>query len=545
MPFCPDFCYPNRKFFRFPAILHFRKSGVISISRRPFSWLLLAILSGILSGTSGISLITFYKIIFVIVAILVISGRRIRFRGSLLALTFAAGFFLGMMEKSGGKDHVSQLAGKAVMLEFDISQPIRKTEKGCGVIGQCRAPASGSVAIQWKMDPGESENPTAVRCHGILREIESGRSGFHDYLIATGTRNVMVCDSLIEWEGTPINRLSSACRNALTAMYLRIIPDPENAALMAAMMTGDRNGISRETKTEFSNSGIAHLISISGLHVSIIYLSLMSVFRFFSRDRKTRQAAAVLAMILLVLFTLITGSGPAVMRATFMICCFVISGMMRRKSDPLNVLCFSAFVLLVCNPGLIYDPGFQLSYLAVAGIILLNPPIAGIVVLVWPRLPAQIAELISVSLAAQFATAPLAWLQFGSFPTYFLITNMIAIPLAALAVRIGFFAFAAGFVPELGPAIGNAMNLLMDAIRVFAEFVSNIPGAVIMAADPLPGLRGLAATLLLMSGAAILPGILRDLPPARYVTQGLRRWNTVIDFLSQSAHHAFSFFKFN
>ena len=207
-------------------------------------------------------------------------------------------------------------------------------------------------------------------------------------------------------------------------------PDARTAPLLKALLTGDRSGLSADTVALFRESGASHLLALSGLHVGIIYLLLDkagSVLGASPLARKLRFAAVVAAS---GWFTLMTGASPSIVRAFLFILINEVLRLTLRPRRPLRVLCLALLIQLVLDPSVVRSTGFQLSYLAMAGIFLLYPRLeswypAGSR---WNPLR-RLWQSAALAISCQLFTAPLAWLRFHSFPRYFLLTNLLAIPL--------------------------------------------------------------------------------------------------------------------
>ena len=211
----------------------------------------------------------------------------------------------------------------------------------------------------------------------------------------------------------------------------------ETASLLKALLTGDRSGLSPQTKAVFRESGASHLLALSGLHIGIIYLifdKLTSLIGHTEKARILRYAGIVSAA---GFFTLMTGAGPSIVRAFLFITIGETLRLTGRPRSSLRVLSLALLVQLVLDPSAIRSLGFQLSYLALAGISLLNP----ILEKWYPegRFPdpfRSIWKTATLSISCQAFTAPLVWLRFHTFPTYFLITNLLAIPLTTALMGI-------------------------------------------------------------------------------------------------------------
>lgn len=223
---------------------------------------------------------------------------------------------------------------------------------------------------------------------------------------------------------------------ARTDALIRSIPFPhgETNALLRALLTGLRDGLPRETVASFRSAGASHILALSGLHLGIIYLLLSKLLSLMGNGRVAYVVRSVVVVADCAFYTLMTGAGPSIVRAFLFIC---INEMMRhapgRRKSPVAVWCIALLVQLVISPWVIRSVGFQLSYLAMLGIFVLFPWLEG-----FYEKPARgwspmrwAWSSMALSISCQVFTAPLVWLRFGTFPKYFLLTNLIALPLTS------------------------------------------------------------------------------------------------------------------
>ncbi len=233
---------------------------------------------------------------------------------------------------------------------------------------------------------------------------------------------------------TFLERWTSAWAERLRAFIDGIpFPSESTAPLLKALLTGDRSGLSQDTVRVFRESGGAHLLALSGLHIGILYLLLSRLLWPLGNSPRTRRVRYALIVLAAGLFTLMTGASPSIVRAFLFIFLNETARIACRPRDPLRILSTALLIQLVLSPSAITSTGFQLSYLAMAGIFLLFPILEG-----WYPKSARfdpvrkIWEAAALSISCQVFTGPLAWFRFHSFPTYFLLTNLLALPLTTL-----------------------------------------------------------------------------------------------------------------
>lgn len=243
-------------------------------------------------------------------------------------------------------------------------------------------------------------------------------------------------------------------------------------AVVLALLLGIRNELDADQKDAFARSGTMHVLAVSGMHVALIYWVLMVLLKPLGGGVGARWARALIAFLVLWGYAGITSATPSVLRATVMCSLFVVAGLMGRRSATLNTLAGSALLLLVWDPRMLFQLSFQLSFLAVLGIVLCYDPIRRL----WS--PANILvrycwSLISVSLAAQLFTTPLSLAVFNAFPVWFLPANIIIVTLVNIGVVGGMLLLVTLQVPVLGPFVADALGglvwLLGQAGRFFAD----------------------------------------------------------------------------
>ncbi|HET7117284.1 MAG TPA: ComEC/Rec2 family competence protein [Hanamia sp.] len=213
----------------------------------------------------------------------------------------------------------------------------------------------------------------------------------------------------------------------------KYIEGGNEAALAKALLIGYKVDLDKDLVQAFSNAGVVHLIAISGLHLALIYglLFWITLQIPFLKNSKTLRILVIL--LCLWFFALLTGASPSVMRAAVMFSFISVGSIFKKRASVYNSLCASAFALLCFDPFLLWNVGFQLSYLAVLGIVVLQRPIYHWVY-TKNKIPDLIWKMASVSIAAQIFTIPLCFYYFHQLPLFFLVANLIAIPLATLAL---------------------------------------------------------------------------------------------------------------
>lgn len=265
-------------------------------------------------------------------------------------------------------------------------------------------------------------------------------------------------------------------RHRLLMRYKALQADDEQYAILAAMTLGDKSALTHELRETYSITGASHVLALSGLHLGIIYLLLYRL----TLGRRRFWLSQTLIVLCIWAFAFLTGLSTSVMRSATMISIYALFAVAGRHRSPINLLCFTAIVMLIVSPGAIYDVSFQLSFVAVLSILLWLPLIERFLPeYYFERHPFQrfIYNMVGMSLAAQIGVAPIIAYHFGRFSTYFLFTNFLVIPLATIIL---YGTLLVLIIPMLSPALLWVVALLNKAL----EWLSQVPYASIDGLHP-------------------------------------------------------------
>lgn len=215
-------------------------------------------------------------------------------------------------------------------------------------------------------------------------------------------------------------------------MYRKLLVNDDAFAVAATLILGYRSDLDPELLDSYAKTGTIHALSVSGMHVGIVYLVLEFCLKWMNRNTLLKWAKTVLILSLIWFYTLLTGCSPSVLRSAIMLSLFVMAKSLRKEPGSYHILFFSAFCLLITDTALLWDPGFQLSYLAVLGLVWLQPQLYQCINFRWP-VSQRIWQMITLSLAAQILTYPVSVYYFHQFPLYFILSNLfIALPVTLL-----------------------------------------------------------------------------------------------------------------
>lgn len=264
----------------------------------------------------------------------------------------------------------------------------------------------------------------------------------------------------------------------LTTLRKNLDANKDELGIAEALLIGYTNDLDKDLVQAYSNTGVVHIIAISGMHLGLIYVMLVWLFARMPLIKKSKWLQAIMILSCLWLFSLLTGGAASVLRSA-VIFSFITLGktVFTKKSSTYNSLAASAFVMLVYNPYYLWDVGFQLSYLAVTGIVIFQKPIYNL----WyvkNKVGNKIWEMIAITLAAQILTFPICIYYFHQFPNLFLITNLIAVPLSTIILYAEIALVALSWIPFVGVYIGKITGGLVWLMNKIILWINNFSFAV-------------------------------------------------------------------
>lgn len=303
-----------------------------------------------------------------------------------------------------------------------------------------------------KRNPGEFDYDAYLRSREILGIIS-----------VNDLTSITILDFETNFEKNIIHQVRKSIDSKIKEYH-----SSETAALLRGLLLADRGEISYQTKTQFINAGVVHVLAVSGLHVGYIILIFLFLFGRFNLFVKS-----ILTVIGLIVFMVITGTPPSVFRATVMAVVFIIAYLSGRSTNLINSISIAAFLILVLNPNEIYNPGFQLSFAAVLSIAILLPYMRQLLDQ-WNIKNKFLRYLLlfwGVSLSAQLGTLPFTLLYFNKYSLIALLTNLFVIPgiglVIAAAIVTLFFSYV---IPSIAIYFAAANDLFSQAILRIINF---------------------------------------------------------------------------
>lgn len=273
-------------------------------------------------------------------------------------------------------------------------------------------------------------------------------------------------------------RNASVLKDRALAIITKYIPSERERGVAEALLLGFKDHLDPDITAAFSRTGTLHVLAVSGLHAALIFFILAFITAPLLKFKRGPWIQAAIVLGGIWLYAYVTGLSSSVLRASLMFSVISVGKLLSYRVNIYNNIYASAFILLLLNPLYIVDVGFQLSYLAVLGIVFIQPMINK-----WytPRykLDAYIWSLVSVSFAAQLLTFPIGIFYFHQFPNYFLLSNLLIIPITSVILFLLVLLLAVAFWSPVAVIVGKVLALLLYWNNTLVEAIDRLPYAVI------------------------------------------------------------------
>ncbi len=347
-------------------------------------------------------------------------------------------------------------------------------------------PASGNALIYLKKDSVQAppQYGDLVLTHITLREMEPPKNPHaFDFKHYWHLQNIHYqgftdIDNIVvkaHEAGNPIMALALRCQNHFVQLLKNAFGAGDEFAVGSALLLGNKEAISEDIKSAYIETGAMHILAISGMHILLIFQMVEKILNLYkSGNRQWRWLKTGILIVVTMLFSLLVGLGASVLRAAVMACFMSISKAMWRQVNVLNVLAASAMVLLLYNPMWLFDIGFQLSYIAVVGIVYFTPFFQKLLVFDF-ILYNKVWANISVGLAAQLSVTPLALYYFHQFPVWFWLTGLLVGVVADGALIVGIVYFIVSSIPILSSIVSKILFGLLWVMNKLVFIVDKLP----------------------------------------------------------------------
>ena len=344
-------------------------------------------------------------------------------------------------------------------------------------------PLTGKVLVHLALDSNSNKLLPGdfIEVNSRLNSIHSlGNPNEFDYSKYLKNKQIVAqffLTSNTRWEkyksSFPLNRYSTIIRNRCLDIFKRSGLQSNNLFIASALTFGYKNDLNTFVKNIFSRTGAMHVLAVSGLHVGIIFLIVNSIISLLKIPFRYDWLGHFFILLIIWSYALITGLSPSILRATTMMSFFIIARVFNKHTSIYNVLFSSVFFLLFVNPFLIIDVGFQLSILAVFGILFFYPKIYNLIN-VKHYILKKIWAISSVSLAAQLTTFPISIFYFHQFPNLFLLSNIFVIPLVFILLIVGLFTIVLSFNNSILILWGKLFSFLLSVLMSFLTTIESI-----------------------------------------------------------------------
>jgi competence protein ComEC len=266
-------------------------------------------------------------------------------------------------------------------------------------------------------------------------------------------------------------------RNNVLSLFRKWVPGQIETGVAEALLIGYRDDLDKDLVRSYSNTGVVHIIAISGLHLGMIYGLMVLFLKPFRKLKWIRLLKPLIILMVIWGFTLLAGAVPSILRSAVMFSFIIIGESLGRRTNIYNTLAASAFCLLVFNPYFFWDVGFQLSYTAVLSIVLFMKPVYKCFYF-KNKLLNHIWQLNAITLSAQVLTLPIILYYFHQFPNLFLFTNFIAVPLSGFILYGELLLLVIYKIPFVNLYTGKTVSFLITQMNGVIERTDRLPYSV-------------------------------------------------------------------
>jgi competence protein ComEC len=344
---------------------------------------------------------------------------------------------------------------------------------------------TGNIILYFKKEnhPPNLHYGSQLIIHKTLQPItNSGNPGAFNYQQYCAFQDIYAQAFAAEKDFTVLsetktNFLKAAIFSAqqkILAILKENIKDEHALGIAEALLIGYRDDLDKDLVQAYSNTGVVHIIAISGLHIAMIYGLLIFVLSPFKKIKWFNFFQLLITLFVLWGFSFIAGAAPSILRSTVMFSFIVIGKSLNRQSNIYNNLAASAFTILVFNPYSLWDVGFQLSYAAVLSIVLFQKNISHWFIF-QNKLLRSIWQLNAVTIAAQILTLPIILFYFHQFPNFFLFTNLFAVPFSGLILYGELFLLLVAKLEIINEWTGDVLSRCIQLMNHFINNVNSIP----------------------------------------------------------------------
>jgi len=317
--------------------------------------------------------------------------------------------------------------------------------------------------ISFPKNPGEFNYKSFMARKGVFHQ----QFMFHpEWKFYTSTPSFSLQTKVDQWQ---------SAISTILGIYLN---SEAEIGISEALLFGLDDNIPDELIQAYSRTGTLHVLAVSGMHVGLIFIILGAIFKPIKRKKWGRLLEPYFLLIGIWAYALLCGMSPSILRAAIMFSFMVVGKIIHRSGNPFNSLAASCFFLLCWQPQMLWHAGFQLSYTAVLGIICFYSPLYQ-AVYIGNKFLNEIYKVIAVSVAAQLLTFPISLFYFHQFPNYFLIANLLLIPLTTLLIYLGILLLVVHKISLLASGLAWLISKMIMLTNFLVVYLSNLPFSAI------------------------------------------------------------------
>jgi competence protein ComEC len=373
------------------------------------------------------------------------------------------------------------------LIGVSISEP-RFSKKGYHIdvsivkrrYGQVWHNANGKIRLRIQGSATPLFSGSILRFRKTPKPVQSKPGSAFDYRVYLANQNIFHQLSLDSSElevlkaGAAPDGIIIRLRNNILSTLDESFPERSERALAKALLVGERAELEESLMNAYRDTGVIHVIAISGLHLGLIYGMLIMIFKPLTGKRNGKLLVNVFIVLALWVFTLICGASASVVRSAVMFTSLLVGNTIGSENNTGNALASSAFLLLCFDPFLINDIGFQLSYAAVASLLLYNRSLVSIY---HPEnnLLAHAWSSISTSISAQILTTPLILVHFHQFPLVFILSNLVAVPVSGLVLLFLILLCLLQAIPLMTLLLAKASSFLIWFMNHQVTRIASLP----------------------------------------------------------------------
>ena len=474
--------------------------------------------------------------------VLFLTGRRLGWRpaahGWMAVPVLLLAGYVSLLVHTGSRraDHLMHVAQAVDYYEVTLSQDpvlgdtrrraearVSSVHAGSGDSSQWR-PASGRVMLYLAVtDTTDYHYGDVLLVRGAPMPVPApANPGAFDYRRYLAYRSVYHQQFLRDTDVRRLRHTTGLMDYALrlrrwsAGVIRRNIQGDREQATAIALVLGVTDALDDDLLQAYAATGAMHVLAVSGLHISVLYFVIAFLLKPLQRRRYGAWLLAAVSIVLLWAYAFVTGLSPSVLRAVVMFTLVALADALQRRTQHYNTLAAAAFCLLLADPYLLWSVGFQLSFLAVVGILYIHP----LLYARWQPANRWVGEawkVTSVSIAAQLATFPLGLLYFHQFPNYFLFSNLLAVPGSSIVLVGGLVLLTCSVMPPIATLAGLVLSWLIKLLNTVIFVFESLPYSLVEDVQISP----LQCLLLLIMIVLSVQGMVKN--PLTYAGDQLRR----------------------